>query len=567
MHRTSVKRIVIVAAGLIGLGTLLSSLSTHWGRTDRPERARVRAGDQMVWKDPAFDDSDWLTYSAWQRLTGPYQGNLWLRQPLKLGDDPSVNTFVLVAVGSSEVYFDGELIGRNGVVGDSRDTEVPGSLLFMCSIPGHLLKPGDHEVALRFSNHRGISRFYLLGAGIGSIQDVVSFTRRTLFPFLFLSVFLVVALYFFVLYALNRQQASHLAFASLCGLTGLLLFVESIRSFGYPYHWHGHRLYLVMILSGILAGLVPLFFILHHGLSRRWLIGIPAALLVGAAMFHRSLDQVSFGFFTCAFIYAQAVVCFAFLKEKTDSWIGLLGINQALIVLALTRLTFLEQWLFGCFTLLIVLMLISLSLQSRRQRAQFQEARLRSARLQIELLQKHLQPHFMLNTLTAVMEWLEREPKAGVAFVGLLAQEMKTLNRFSSQTLVSLEEELRLCRNHLEILAYRNGEEYPFQTVCENPDLEVPPAIILTLVENGVSYALDEGTLQFEMRQRITPTGRVHIDFKAVGVDIHIGEADDGTGSKYIKARLEESFPGRWRLNASGNEQTWVTNIEFEGGP
>ncbi len=567
MFRASTKKLVIAAAGLIALAALISSWKTHRISENQADNTRVRAGDRIAWKEIGFDDSDWLTYRAWQSQTGPYQGNLWLRQSIELTGEQDKNTFVLVAVGSSEVYFDGELIGQNGVVGATIDSEKPGSLFFLCTIPNHLLQPGKHQVALRFSNHRGIGRFYLLGAGIGSIQDVLSYNRRAMFPFLFLSAFLVVALYFLVLYALNRKQASHLVFAFLCGLTGLLLFVESIRALGYPYHWHGYRLLAVVVISGILSGLVPLFFILRHELPRRWMMGIPLALMIGAAMFHRSADQFSLGFFTLAFIYAQVVVCAALWKEKADSWIGVLGVSQALAALALTRMYFMEQWLFASFTILIVLILISLGLQLKRQRSQFQETQLRSARLQIELLKKHLQPHFMLNTLTAVMEWMEREPKAGVSFIGLLAQEMKTLNRISGETLVPLEEELRLCQNHLKILSFRNGEEIHFHIDIENQDLKIPPALILTLIENGVSYALDEGALGFEFQQRITPEGQVRLGFRALGVDTGAGEADEGTGSKYIRARLEESFPGRWSLAASGSHQIWTTTILIEGAP
>lgn len=565
MKQRWIKLSVIVLAALIGVVAAVTGWSVHQLNIEHLSKIRVHSGDQPEWKETSFDDTQWLDYQQWQRKNGRYKGNLWIRQPLVISDDAHLNIFVLAAVGSSEIYFDGELIGQNGKVGSSRESEVAGSLLYTCTIPERLLTPGTHQVALRFSNYRGIGRFYLLGGGLGSVDDLLSFARRSMLPFMFLSVFLVVAFYFLVLFMLNRKEGSLLAFALLCGTTGLLLFVEAIRSVGYPYYWHGYRLVLVTFLSALLSALIPLFFILQHGMSKRWLYGIPLTLLLGVALYHRSFDQISFGCFSSSFLYSQLLLGIAFWREKEDAWLGLLGVSLTLTTQIFSGMSFMEGWLFGGLTILIMLILISLGLQINRQRRRYQEARLRSARLQIELLKKHLQPHFMLNTLTAVMEWLEREPKKGVAFIGLLAEEMKTLNRMAGETLVSLEEELQLCENHLKILAYRNEERNPLEMDCENPDLLIPPALILTLVENGVSYSLDEGIVAFHIRQWVTPEGVIRIEFKAMGVDVQAGKADEGTGTKYLRARLEESFPGRWKLNASGSGQTWTTDMEILG--
>ncbi|CAM2005545.1 histidine kinase [Acanthopleuribacter pedis] len=557
---------VLAVAVIISIAAMVSTATKAQGTQQRDDRMKVKAGDDLNWKHPDFDDGDWLGYRAWQIKTGAYRGNLWVRQTLALEPNSDREVFVLAATGSSEIYFNGELIGRNGVVGDDAAEEEPGSLLFHCTIPKHL-RQADNQIAIRFSNHRGVGRFYLLGGGVGSLPDVLAFTRISMFPFLFLAVFIVIAIYFAVLWILNRDRPSYAVFAAICALTACLLFAESLRALGYPYHWHGYRLRLIATLSAGLAALLPLLFILRHDLARYWLLGIPLGMAVAAARFHRHPDEFAFGQFIAALLFAQLAVCVAYHRGKTNALLGVIAVSQALLILCLTGMSFMEQGLFVSITILIVIILISLGLQIRRERVLYQETRLRSARLQIELLKKHLQPHFMLNTLTAVMEWLEREPKTGVAFIASLAEEMKMLNRMADQTLVSLEDECLLCRRHLDLLTYRTGECYAFETDYQNPDLQIPPALLLTLVENGISYALDEGTVRFELHQRLTETRTIEMIFRAVGVTINTEANDDGTGGKYIKARLEESFPGRWQLEASGQDQTWTTHITLKGAP
>ena len=59
--------------------------------------------------------------------------------------------------------------------------------------------------------------------------------------------------------------------------------------------------------------------------------------------------------------------------------------------------------------------------QNRRR----QESELRSARLELELLKKHIQPHFLLNSLNSVIAWLEEEPSTAVRLVNALAEELR----------------------------------------------------------------------------------------------------------------------------------------------
>jgi len=45
------------------------------------------------------------------------------------------------------------------------------------------------------------------------------------------------------------------------------------------------------------------------------------------------------------------------------------------------------------------------------------------------------------------------------------------------------------------------------------------------------------------------------------------GAAKEGTGLRYIKARLEESFTGRWKYAGIPIPGGWETMIEIHGAP
>ena len=94
---------------------------------------------------------------------------------------------------------------------------------------------------------------------------------------------------------------------------------------------------------------------------------------------------------------------------------------------------FLEYYFFPAFGVLIVCLLASLSLQSKKQRRQHETALVNAARLEIELLKKNIQPHFLMNTLTSVMEWIEEDPTTGVKFIEALADEFRILSEVSNR--------------------------------------------------------------------------------------------------------------------------------------
>jgi hypothetical protein len=41
------------------------------------------------------------------------------------------------------------------------------------------------------------------------------------------------------------------------------------------------------------------------------------------------------------------------------------------------------------------------------------------------------------------------------------------------------------------------------------------------------------------------------------------GRVEGGTGLRYIKARLEESFPGAWTFAQQATPAGWETSLEF----
>ena len=81
------------------------------------------------------------------------------------------------------------------------------------------------------------------------------------------------------------------------------------------------------------------------------------------------------------------------------------------------------------FTILLLSMFYVLAWQIRKQREAFEHSLVETSRLKNELLKKKIQPHFLMNTLTSLIDWVEESPSKGVDFIEALAEEFDLLNQ------------------------------------------------------------------------------------------------------------------------------------------
>jgi LytS/YehU family sensor histidine kinase len=204
------------------------------------------------------------------------------------------------------------------------------------------------------------------------------------------------------------------------------------------------------------------------------------------------------------------------------------------------------------------------ALQLRRERREARQARLTAARLEIELLKKSVQPHFLMNTLTALAQTVEENPARAVKLIEDLADEFRRLAAMAGEKQIPLARELDLCRAHLGVMRARTDVEWKLDAEGVDETAAVPPALFLTLIENGFSHQrARKGANTFTLRAAAGPNG-VRYTFRSPGtITATPGRAEGGTGLRYVRARLEESFPGAWQLLQSAVPDGWETVIEL----
>jgi len=112
----------------------------------------------------------------------------------------------------------------------------------------------------------------------------------------------------------------------------------------------------------------------------------------------------------------------------------------------------------------------------------------------LQALQARIRPHFLFNSMNAVLSLIRTNPRRAEHALEDLADLFRTLMA-DSRKLVPLEDEIKLVRGYLEIEQLRLGERLVVQWRIEGAPKHalVPPLFLQPLVENAVYHGVEPG--------------------------------------------------------------------------
>jgi len=261
-------------------------------------------------------------------------------------------------------------------------------------------------------------------------------------------------------------------------------------------------------------------------------------------------------------IAAIIVVLNGIIQKEKGGFIVLAGL---LISGLMHKFIFYDYGLFISFTIIVLSMLYLHSIRTSVIEAEHQQAVLLSSRLQLELLKKNIQPHFLRNTLTSMMDWVEESPREGSRFIQALAAEFDIMNEISEQTLIPITKELELCRQHLSVMGFRKEINYKWEQNGIDETQFIPPAIIHTLLENGITHSepLPGNIITFKLSYSLSGNHHKYV-FETIAKNREVFTSrSGGNGLKYIRARLTESYGQNWVFKSVQTENGWLSTIQI----
>ena len=532
----------------------------------RKHETVFKIGDQQEWATKEWNNQYWK-----KRMYLVPNGQIfWSRTKIDIHKTPEnlkPYGLQLEVYGEYEVFWDGVLIGKNGNPGQEAELPPEGILWTTFNIPPHLSNKGEHVLAMRLSNYYFPDHIGYYGLNIDSYDALI--TDRLIqnsYMHVFAGAFLIASIYLFFLFLSNKKEYSTLILSISCFLFFSLTMTHFVRT-TIPIHYSLHviRLEIIGSLMFGISFLIPLYFSMQFPFpKRKFFLGIYAGILLYFFVFkHHYFNFTAYNMMVSLWIFSSGIAIFGVYKKAKGAFLVLLTLLLSIILRYSVSIT---VSLFIGFSLILLGMFYMLSLRIKEQRLAYETSLVQSTRLRLELLKKNIQPHFLMNTLTSLIVWIEESPKIGVLFIEALAKEFDIFNQIENKTLIPIGQEIALCRTHLEIMKYRKEINYSWEEEGIDDEQKIPPGILHTLLENGITHSLplEDNSVKFKLIFESNNDCKYYTFLTfANNVRQEMSTKKEGTGLKYIKARLTESYQEQWDFTSESVNYGWKNTIKI----
>src|SRR5687768_5708539 len=191
------------------------------------------------------------------------------------------------------------------------------------------------------------------------------------------------------------------------------------------------------------------------------------------------------------------------------------------------------------------------------------------AEARLQALQARIRPHFLFNSLNAVLSLIRRDPKRAERALEDLADLFRTLMSEPRQ-FVRLSDEIALLERYAEIEQLRLGERLriTWELDAAPSDALLPPLVLQPLLENAVYHGVEPGTASGEVLVRIERRGsRVLARIENPYLEAEQARAGNRIALDNIRERLALFFDAEARISTSASDARYRVEIEMPYRP
>lgn len=234
-----------------------------------------------------------------------------------------------------------------------------------------------------------------------------------------------------------------------------------------------------------------------------------------------------------------------------------------------------------CLVITLVVGLSATAYETLRHRLQDATIRLRTQQMEQERankllaearlssLESRIHPHFLFNTLNSISSLIPSDPKRAEDTVGKLASLLRFSISANQSSLVSLDQELKIIHDYLEIESTRFGHRLQYAVAIHgNPTrVRIPPLALQSLVENSIKHVVsqrtDPSSIQVSASQH---DGCCELSVADDGPGFSLADVSPDHGLGNLIGRLELLYGEAAQLNVNREENRTVVTIHIPAG-
>jgi two-component system sensor histidine kinase AlgZ len=187
------------------------------------------------------------------------------------------------------------------------------------------------------------------------------------------------------------------------------------------------------------------------------------------------------------------------------------------------------------------------------------------AEARLQALQARIRPHFLFNSLNAVLALIRRDPKRAERSLEDLADLFRTLMS-DARHFVRLADEIALLERYAEIEQLRLGERLRITWELDTapPDALLPSLVLQPLLENAIYHGVEPGTAAGDVLVHIERRGeRVHAVIENPYIEAEQRRAGNRMALDNVRERLALFFDAEAHLEARPLGDRFRIDIEI----
>ena len=196
---------------------------------------------------------------------------------------------------------------------------------------------------------------------------------------------------------------------------------------------------------------------------------------------------------------------------------------------------------------------------------QTEEILLQKSQAELNLLKSQVQPHFLFNALNSIYYRVYKVDTPSAGLIERLADIMRYFVDESPMDKVPVSTEVAFIENYiaLERIRIRHGASVNFEKAY-NPDLRIPPMLLMTFVENIFKHGIDKSLKQNQVTISLVQQND-HLFFTTRNrkVDPEPGDQAHGFGIINLTKRLRMLYGDKFELTIDDEGELFTAFLKI----
>jgi LytS/YehU family sensor histidine kinase len=196
---------------------------------------------------------------------------------------------------------------------------------------------------------------------------------------------------------------------------------------------------------------------------------------------------------------------------------------------------------------------------------QTEEILLQKSQAELNLLKSQVQPHFLFNALNSIYYRVYKVDPPAAGLIERLADIMRYFVDESPKDEVAVATEVAFIENYiaLERIRIRHGAVVNFEKAY-NPDLRIPPMLLMTFVENIFKHGIDKSRKQNQVTISLVQQSD-YLLFKTSNrrIDPEPGDEPGGFGIINLTKRLKMLYGDKFELTIDDEGELFTAFLKI----